>query len=143
MADTAVLELTRIYAADREKVFAAWTDPAKLAQWFRPSPDASVEIEADIRVGGKYRFHITTPDGTLHVSYGEYEVIEPPERLSFTWSWESGMVVGTLVTISLRAVDGGTELTLRHERLETEDLRQRHAMGWGGCLQLLEGYLAP
>ncbi len=142
MADEAVLELKRTYSAPREKVFAAWTNPAKLAQWFRPGPEAKIEIEADIRVGGKYRFHITTPDGTLHVSYGEYEAIEPPERLSFTWSWESGMVVGSLVTVSLRAVDGGTELTLRHERLATEDLRQQHAMGWGGCLDLLEGYLA-
>jgi hypothetical protein len=52
------------------------------------------------------------------------------------------MAVDTLVTISLRAVEGGTELTLRHERLATEELRQSHAMGWGGCLDLLEGFLA-
>jgi uncharacterized protein YndB with AHSA1/START domain len=136
------LELKRTYAAAPEKVFAAWADPARMSQWLKPSAEASVEVEADVRIGGRYRLRIVLPDGAEHISYGEYQEVAPPERLVFTWSWESGMAAGTLVTVSLRPVEGGTELTLRHERLETEELRQSHAMGWGGCLELLEGYLA-
>ena len=135
------LELRRTYAAPPERVFAAWTDPSRMSRWLKPAADASVEVEADVRVGGRYRLRIVMPDGREHVSYGEYQEVTPPQRLAFTWSWEDGMASDTLVTVSLRPVDGGTELTLRHERLATEDLRKSHAMGWGGCLELLEEYL--
>ena len=142
MADIPAVEIKRTYAAPRDKVFAAWTDPKKLAAWFKPSDQMSVEIQADIQVGGRYRFRITSPDGVQHVSYGEYREIIPPKRLVFTWAWESGLVTDSLVTVSLRAVDGGTELTLRHERLATEDLRERHGKGWAGCLEQLDKFLA-
>jgi uncharacterized protein YndB with AHSA1/START domain len=142
MADIPAVEIKRVYAAPRDKIFAAWTDPKKLSAWFKPSEQMSVEIQADVQVGGRYRFRITSPDGVQHISYGEYREIVPPKRLVFTWAWESGLVTDSLVTVSLRAVEGGTELTLRHERLATEDLRERHGKGWSGCLEQLEKFLA-
>lgn len=142
MAEHPVAELKRTFAAAPEKVFAAWTDPEKLGQWFRPSDQMKVEAEADVTVGGKYRFRLIAPDGTEHVSYGEYREIDPPDKLVFTWAWESGLVNDSLVTVSLRAVEGGTELTLRHEKLDTQDLRERHAKGWTGCLEQLDRWLA-
>ena len=142
MADNVAVELKRMYAADRQKVFSAWTDPVKLGQWFRPSDQMQVEAQADATVGGQYRFRMVAPDGTEHVSYGEYREVDPPNKIVFTWSWESGSVTDSLVTVSLRTVDGGTELTLRHERLATEELREHHAQGWTGCLDQLAGFLA-
>jgi uncharacterized protein YndB with AHSA1/START domain len=47
-----VLQLKRTFAAKREKVFQAWTDPAALLQWFIPSDEVSTShAEVDLRVG--------------------------------------------------------------------------------------------
>ncbi len=141
MAEQPAVELTRTFAAKREKIFAAWTDPDMLSRWFGPSAEMTTEAETDVRVGGRYRFRVVAPDGAEHVAYGEYREIEPPARLVFTWAWESGWVTDSLVTVSLREVDGGTELTLRHERLATEEMRQRHTEGWNGSFQRLEAFV--
>ena len=142
MAEPVAVELTRIFAADQERVFSAWTDPKQLSQWFRPSDQMTVEAQAEAAVGGKYRFRMVGPDGVEHVSFGEYREVDPPDKLVFTWAWESGSVTDSLVTISLRTVEGGTELTLRHEKLATAELREHHTQGWNGCLAQLEGLLA-
>jgi len=59
---------------------------------------------------------------------GRYVKVEPYDLLAFTWSW--GPVDETLVTVALRDVDGGTEIKLTHERLQTEALRDLHQHGW-------------
>jgi uncharacterized protein YndB with AHSA1/START domain len=47
--------ITRIFEAPRERVFAAWTDPAQVAAWYGPehfdTPRENVHIE--LRVGGR------------------------------------------------------------------------------------------
>ena len=65
-----------------------------------------------------------TPKGMSVVS-GTYREIVPPERLVFTWAWEEDVSTHragheSIVTVTLRAVGGRTELTLRHERLESD-----------------------
>ncbi len=49
------LRLTRTFAAPREKVFRAWTDPEELKKWFGPVGYATPMAEVDLRVGGKYQ----------------------------------------------------------------------------------------
>ena len=50
------VRITRVFAAPREQVFAAWTEPAGVAAWFGPAqmdtPRDRVRI--DLRVGGRY-----------------------------------------------------------------------------------------
>ena len=59
--DTAVdertsLQIRRIYNAPVAAVYAAWTDPEQIRQWFGPSDDFKVpETVADVRVGGRFR----------------------------------------------------------------------------------------
>ena len=56
---TTALTLKRTFAAPRERVFRAWTDPKELARWFAPSPDhSSVVPEFEFKVGGKYRLEV-------------------------------------------------------------------------------------
>ncbi len=145
---TVSLTVTKQYTLSPEEVFRAWTQPEALKRWFAPSPDFSTPlVEVDLRVGGSYRIHMKDPSGALHTVGGVYQEIQPPSRLVFTWSWEPGGPCGgnsddpspeTLVTIEFRAISGGTELTLVHERFPTEDLRNKHHEGWTGCLQGLE-----
>jgi uncharacterized protein YndB with AHSA1/START domain len=56
--------LTRVIAAPRERVFQAWTDPKQIQQWFGPDGFKVASLECDIRVGGRWRFIYTGPDGT-------------------------------------------------------------------------------
>ena len=134
------LTLTRTYAAPREAVFPAWTEPEALKQWFGPTDEFTTPIaEVDLRVGGRYRIGMQPPDQEdLHIVGGVYREINPPEKLVFTWSWEEGMDVGeTLVTVEFRDVGGSTEVVLTHERFPSEEARDKHNEGWSGCLARL------
>jgi uncharacterized protein YndB with AHSA1/START domain len=100
-ADTLV---TAEYRHPRERVWAALTDPAALAEWFMPNDFAPV-------LGREFSFR-TKPapgfDGVVHCRVLE---IQPPERM--VWSW-SGGPIETTVTFTLEDLgDGGTRLQAR------------------------------
>ena len=49
------VRVERTLAAPPERVYAAWTEPAILGRWYCPNPDLPLAVEADARVGGRYR----------------------------------------------------------------------------------------
>ncbi len=130
------LTINRTLAFPVDRVWRAMTDPAALAAWFWPQRFAPT-AEVDLRVGGRYR--IDGPAVGMAVS-GEYVAVEPPHRLVFTWTW-AGETEETLVTVDLRATDGGTELSLTHERFADDESAKNHAQGWDDCLDRLPGWL--
>lgn len=137
------LVLSRVLPAAREKVFAAWTEPAQLQRWFCPFEGMTVPVaELDVREGGSYRLVIEDADGQTHSPSGVYEKIVPNERLVFSWKWADSELV-TRVTVDLRSInDNETELTLTHEGFPETDTRDRHTEGWQGCLAKLSEVLA-
>ena len=72
------LNMTRTFAAPRDKVYAAWTEPEHLKQWWGPEGFVSPSAEIDLRVGGRYRAGMRAPDGTEMAVVGEYTEITPP-----------------------------------------------------------------
>lgn len=77
------LQVTRIFDAPRERVFAAWKQRELLQQWTGCKDAAKVEIEMDFRVGGGFtqKMHIT---GAGEFSFtGTYEEIVEPERIVY------------------------------------------------------------
>lgn len=138
------LSVRRSYAAPPEVVFRAFTEPALLERWFRPSPDVTVRVtELDLRVGGRYRLVFRFPDDRTAVVIGEYRAIARPHRLAFTWTWEPPdphAGIDTLVTMDLREKKGGTELALTHASFPTEEIMRRHESGWGAVLESLHGF---
>ena len=132
------LRLARTFAASRDRVFRAWTEPAALKRWFAPGDLTTPVAEVDLRVGGQYRVHMQAPDGTMHQLRGTYRQIDPPRKLVFTWSWETHAgATETLVTVEFFDRGGSTEVVLTHERLPSADERDRHEHGWDGCLTKL------
>ena len=74
----------RRVAAPRERVFQAWTKAEHLQRWFFPSlnGEAVPHAEVDLRVGGRYRITMHTPDGGITaVVGGTYHEVHPPEKL--------------------------------------------------------------
>jgi len=137
------LEVRRTIAAAPEKVFDAWTQPEKMGQWFcRATETLAVTIhEVDVRVGGRLRADVVSPEGRTWKLRGEYREIKPAEKLVFTWSWENEPQHGeTLVSVEFRRLGQSnfTEVLVRHEGFPTADSCEDHASGWNACLNTLE-----
>ena len=145
------LSLSRTFAAPRERVFKAWTDPAELMRWYAPSNEFTTPIaEVDLRVGGRYRIQMKGPDGEAHTIVGTYREVIAPEKLVFSFAWEGGVGCGgsdsipvgeTLVTLVFRARGTSTEVTLTHEGFPDSVTRDRHNQGWTGCLDSLARFI--
>ena len=136
---TITLSLTRTFAAPREKVFLAWTDPEELKKWFGPVGYSTLIAEVDLRPGGRYRLGIRKlPNGDIFYLVGMYREVRPPEKLVYTWFWESEAEQGeTLVTVEFRARGNSTEVIVTHELFLTEKARDDHDKGWNSCLDRL------
>jgi uncharacterized protein YndB with AHSA1/START domain len=138
------LTLKRRLNARPEKVYAAWTDPEKIAHWFGPAQvlAGSVQAEIDLRSGGHYRIAFDMTDGLHHQVGGVYRDVVPNRRLVFSWAWHSTPERESLVTLSLQPDGDGTLLTLHHEQLFDEAARDGHESGWTGTLDKLEEFIA-
>jgi uncharacterized protein YndB with AHSA1/START domain len=132
------LEIRRVIKARRSRVFESWTTPELMQQWFAPGGMRVANASADLRVGGEYRVELRGLDDAEYVATGVYRKIIPNELLSFTW--DNGCDPGkeTLVTITFRDFEHGTELILTHEHFSSADAAARHERGWTGCLDKLE-----
>lgn len=142
-AEKTSLEIKRFINAPRARVYAAWTDPVQLKEWWGPKEVRTLEIVADTRVGGKYRWDLVNPDGEKMSCFGEYKELVPGKRVVFTWKWdddEDWKDYDSVVSVDFSDRDGGTELKLTHEKLPSEASRDRHNHGWNSVLDRLEQY---
>lgn len=128
-----------------EEVFAAWTNPKEMYDWYAPNDRFETPIvEIDLQSGGAYRVGMTPPGEEVHIVTGQYCRVEPPHVLSFTWAWKSPRVdvQETQVTVEFQPRGSGTNVVLTHERFRDEEQRKSHAWGWTGCLERLARKLA-
>jgi uncharacterized protein YndB with AHSA1/START domain len=136
------LTLSRIIRAPREEVFAAWTEPELLQQWWGPGPVSCPEAHVDLREGGAYRLANLEADGSITWISGRFERVRRPEELVYTWSVSIVPGTPTLVSVRFLPHPEGTEIVLRHERFAVEAMRDMHIDGWGLCIDKLERLLA-
>jgi uncharacterized protein YndB with AHSA1/START domain len=135
------LEIKRLIKAPRDRVYAAWTDPAQLTQWFGPEDVQTLALVADVRVGGKYRWDIRNAEGEKMTARGEYRELDLNKKIVFTWQWDDDEAWEnhtSIVTVELSDRDNGTELRLTHGQLPNEESRDGHADGWTSTLNKLE-----
>jgi uncharacterized protein YndB with AHSA1/START domain len=124
--------VSRTFAAPREKVFRAWTEPEQIKKWLAPAGCGTPSAEIELRVGGTYRLGMQFPNEDIFYVSGAYREVEPPAKLAFTWRWEKPeMDFGeTLVTIEFYDRGGVTEVVLTHQRFPTNKVRDQHDQGW-------------
>jgi uncharacterized protein YndB with AHSA1/START domain len=141
--DKTSLHIRRIYQAPVAAVYAAWTDPEQMKRWMGPS-DAfgESEITMDVRVGGRYRIVMHSPDGETHRVGGVYREVIPHKKLVYTWAWESTPERESLVTLEFKSSGEGTELVLAHQRFADVQARDKHREGWIGCLDRLGRFVS-
>jgi len=136
------LVVRRMIPASPDHLFAAWTEPERLRKWWGPEGVTCIDPVVDLRVGGSYRIGNQLPDGKVLWIAGEFEVIEPPHRLTYTWRLEGLSETAERVTVRFEACGAETEVIVTHERIPNEMLRDQHQHGWKGCLDGLAEYMA-
>jgi uncharacterized protein YndB with AHSA1/START domain len=105
------LVLTRTFNGPARIVFEAWTRPELLKRWWAPCSlgVTLVECDADVRVGGTYRYAFGRDAEHLMVFSGRYLEVIPHTRLIYTQLFESMPEAGAaLITATFEEVDGQT-----------------------------------
>ena len=139
------LTLKRRLKATPAQVFGAWTDPQKIVHWFGPKDTVagSVSAEMDVRTCGRYTMRFSTDNGESHKVGGVYREVVPPNRLVFSWAWQSTPERESLVTVTIVPDgDDASFLTLHQEQFFDEAARNGHERGWTGTLEKLEAYFS-
>ena len=137
--------MTRVFDAPRRLVFDALTKPELLRRWFGPRGWSLVVCEADLKVGGTWRWVLRGPNGRDMGMRGVYQEITPPERLVSTESFDDypGESLNTLI---LSEEDGKTTFTImvRYASQEIRDAVIKSGMEHGAaeCYDKLAEMLA-
>jgi uncharacterized protein YndB with AHSA1/START domain len=143
------LRLTRAFAAPRQIVFDAWTNPESLAQWWGPLGFTSTVHELDPREGGAIRLHMRGPNGVEHPMTGQFVKIDPPRELVFTSAaldTEGQPVFVNRNTVLFTEISGGTEVTIHAEvmsfRSDACQYLKGMEAGWTSSLERLSELVA-
>jgi uncharacterized protein YndB with AHSA1/START domain len=145
------LTVSQWIKASPERIYAAFTTPEEMSRWFGPKMAARPpQVEAVAQPDGAYRIVTERTDGTKSIVYGKYRELVPGKKISFTWGWEAGHGCSggtpspmephsdeSVVTIVLSEKNGGTDVTITHERLPDTQSTELHTGGWTTCLQNL------
>ncbi|HTB77116.1 MAG TPA: SRPBCC family protein [Polyangiaceae bacterium] len=107
------LVVTRTFNGPARIVFEAWTKPELLKRWWVPKSAgiALLSCEADVRVGGRYRFVFGHDASKPMAFFGRYIEVTPHSRLVWT-NEESDQGAVTTVTFEEK---GGKTLLVMHE----------------------------
>lgn len=132
----------RQFEVTPEKVFDAWLDPDRLAQWmFGPKvrDEEIVRLTLDPKVGGRFSF-VVNRNGSEIDHIGEYRVIDRPSRLVFTWAVAPDPIDSSLVAIDISSLGVGCKLTLVHQLApDWAHFIDRVAGSWTKMLEALAG----
>jgi uncharacterized protein YndB with AHSA1/START domain len=103
------LTIVRVFDATPEEVYAAWTELPTMRRWFGHL------VEADVRIGGRYRVENPSGNGSNFAHVGEFQILEPGKhiRMSFMFAGSEGSgFTDEFIELTFRPLPGGrTEMT--------------------------------
>lgn len=105
------VRIERVFDAPRERVFAAFTDPKLIPEWWGPRGRTTIVDEMDVRPGGAWRFRIDQADGAETAFRGTYREVAAPERIVQTFEWEGMPGHVAVETTTFEDLGGRTRLT--------------------------------
>jgi uncharacterized protein YndB with AHSA1/START domain len=143
IARTEPLVVRRHIPASPDEVFAAWTSPDKLRLWWGPPGVECTHAEVDLTVGGIFRLANRLPTGELLWISGRFEAIDAPHHLAHTWQVGAEFdAPQEHVVVDFVPAGDGTEITVTHRGIGSEEARLGHEGGWVGCLDGLAQLLS-
>ncbi len=117
----------------REQVYAAWVSSETIIP-----PAVAMKVEPE--VGGIYQLTAEGP-GFTAVAEGRFDLVEPNERVRYSWEWNGD---GNVSTIDVRFSDSeaGTTIHMLHTGLHDAEAHKNHDEGWQSYVAGLSQHLA-
>jgi len=106
------IRITRVFDAPAELVFDAWTTSDIVKRWWAGDRGEVTEAQVDLRIGGRWRWVMTTNGGFEVAFFGEYREIDRPHRLVKTEVFELVPDAEAVSTTTFEEVDGVTTMTI-------------------------------
>jgi uncharacterized protein YndB with AHSA1/START domain len=107
------IRVEREFNAPPHLVWRAYTEPELIARWWHANRGEIRSTDVDLRVGGRWRWVMVTPDGYEVAFNGEYREIVPFERLVYTEIFEgvpTDPADAAVNTMTFTEVDGRTHM---------------------------------
>lgn len=127
------IQITRVFAAPRERVWQEWTHPEAFADWFGTAelevPLSTVSM--DVRPGGAWRLMMLAEPGREIHWRGEYREVVEPERLVFTVSDQPDEQYALVTVVLTDLGDGRTEMQFSQTGPLPPEMYDRTREGWG------------
>lgn len=142
------VRFTRLLDAPRELVWEAWTDPARILEWWGPSGFRTTTTAFDLSVGGEWRHVMHGPDGTDYPNRTVFREIDPPSLLVYENGWDlPGAPLDFKSVVTFKAEGTKTRLTLHMAFYDAEAFKvavERYGAIEGGMQHMarLAEYLA-
>ena len=147
--------ITREFAAPRQLLWDVWTRPEHIEKWWGPRCFTTRVIAMDFRVGGKWEYVMTGPDGSEYPVIGIFSEVTPPERIvttdEFGEDYDERMPgvdlpKGLVVTAVFEDLGERSRLILTTSHVTVEDRKKHEAMGvvagWNSSFDKMDEYLA-
>jgi len=139
LTPTGTVRLHRVLRATPERVYRAFLDPEAMVKWLPPHGFTGKVHHLHAEAGGTYRMSFTNfASGHSHSFGGTYLELVPNERIRHTDTFDAPGPPGEMqVTVSLKAVSCGTELSIVQEGLPDVIPLEACYLGWQESLALL------
>jgi uncharacterized protein YndB with AHSA1/START domain len=125
----------REFDAPRDRVYAAYTDPKLIPEWWGPRGTTAVVEQMDVQPGGGWRFVIQNSDGSETAFRGTYREVSPPERIVQTFEWEGMPGHVSVETATFEDLGDRTKVTTTSLFHTTEERDGMIGSGMEGGLQ--------
>ncbi len=135
----------RVFRAPPERIYRAFLDPDAMVKWLPPHGFTGKVHHMDARVGGSHRMSFTNfGTGSSHSFGGTYLELLPSERIRYNDQFDDPNLPGQMmVTVSLKAVACGTELSIVQEGIPDVIPTEFCYLGWQESLSLLAHVVEP
>jgi uncharacterized protein YndB with AHSA1/START domain len=142
---TNTVRLHRVLRAPPERVYRAFLNADAMAKWIPPNGFTGTVHHMEARVGGTFRMSFTNfTTEQSHSFGGEYLELVPNVLIRYTDKFEDPNLPGVIqVTVSLKAVSCGTELSIVQEGIPGVIPVEMCYLGWQESLVLLAKLVEP
>lgn len=139
------VRLHRVLHAPPERVYRAFLNADAIAKWLPPNGFTCTVHKMEVRVGGSFRMSFTNfTTEQSHSFGGEYLELVPNELIRYTDQFEDTNLPGVMqVTVSLKAVSCGTELSVVQEGIPDVIPVEMCYLGWQESMVLLAKLVEP
>ena len=142
---TSTVKLHRVLRARPERVYRAFLEPDAVAKWLPPYGFTCTVDKLEAKVGGTHRMSFRNfGTGHSHSFGGTYLELVPGERIRYTDQFDDPNMPGEmLVTVTLKAVSCGTELSVVQEGIPAVIPTEMCYLGWQESLLQLKRLVEP